>query len=287
MDDLEKRLAAVNSCLDPRELTDLGCDLADADRVIDAERCFRRAVELGETWVSFNLGNTLKTQNRLTEAAAAFEQAVMAGETDAWLNLGHVLEELGDLKGAEDAYRASDAAGDSSGTLALALLLRDRGELDIADALAERALAAGNPQAAGVIASWAWNSDLDPSIEPALREGAEHYPPARADLADLLCSTGRAVEARRVLERGAKLGEREAWLPLGNLYLDELNDDEAAEAAYRCGIAAGDSHCHHNLGILLAGRGEVFGATEQFRLGAAAGDQLAMAALRDLMRDEI
>jgi tetratricopeptide (TPR) repeat protein len=286
VDDLEKRLAAVDSCQDPRELTDLGCDLADAERLIDAERCFRRAVELGETWVSFNLGNTLKSQNRLVEAAAAFEQAVDAGETDAWLNLGHVLEELGDLKGAEDAYRAADAVGDSSGALALAILLRERGERDTANGLAQRALAAGNPQAPGVLASWDWNNTLDPAVEPALRIGAEHYPPARADLADLLCATGRAVEARRVLERGAKLGEREAWLPLGNLYIDELSDYEAAEAAYRCGIAVGDSHCHHNLGILLARRGDLTGARQQFRLGAASGDQLAMTALRDLLNED-
>ena len=41
-------------------------------------------------------------------------------------------------------------------------------------------------------------------------------------------------------------------------------------------------HCHHNLAYLLAERGDLEGAVEQFRLGAAAGDQLAADALREL-----
>src|SRR4051794_41689928 len=41
--------------------------------------------------------------------------------------------------------------------------------------------------------------------------------------------------------------ETESWLPLGNLYCDEMGDEEAAEEAYRAGIRAGDVYCHHNL----------------------------------------
>ena len=36
-----------------------------------------------------------------------------------------------------------------------------------------------------------------------------------------------------MLERGAKRGDVESWLPLGNLYCEEMGDDEAAEEAYR------------------------------------------------------
>ena len=123
---------------------------------------------------------------------------------------------------------------------------------------------------------------LDPSLEEDLRAGQHHFPAARSDLAHLLRETGRPVEARAVLERGAKLGEQVAWLPLGNLYREELGDDEAAEEAYRSGINAGDTYCHHNLAVLLADRGDLDGAVEQFRLGAAAGDQLAAQSLKEL-----
>jgi tetratricopeptide (TPR) repeat protein len=282
--DLDDRLEAAAS--DPGLLVELGCDLADAGRPVDAERCFRRAVQLGETWAALNLGNALAAQRRWADAVPAYEQAIATGETDAWVNLGVVREELGDVTGAMRAYREAARTGDSNGALALAFLLKERGEPEEADQMARQALDAGNRAAAGVLASWAWNRTLDPTLEPALRAGAERYPAARADLAELLRSTGRAVEARSVLERGAKLGERELWLPLGNLYGDELRDQAAAEQAYLSGIAAGDSYCHHNLGLLLAERGDVDGAEEQFRLGASAGDQKAAAALRRLMGED-
>ena len=45
-------------------------------------------------------------------------------------------------------------------------------------------------------------------------------------------------------------------LPLGNLLGDDLEDDVAAESAYRLGIAAGDAFCHNNRGALLRDRSE-------------------------------
>ena len=87
-----------------------------------------------------------------------------------------------------------------------------------------------------------------------------------------------------MLESGAKRGEAVAWLPLGNFYPDEMGDDEAAEEAYRSGLTAGETYCHHNLAVLLADRGDLDGAVEQFRLGAEAGDQFAAEALRELER---
>jgi hypothetical protein len=183
------------------------------------------------------------------------------------------------------AYRGAADAGDLQGGLELAFLLQEQGEPGQALAVAQELAAAGDAEAAAVVASWRWGATADPALEPALRAGADHFPSARSDLAQLLKDTGRLAEARFVLERGAKLGELEAWLPLGNLYADELQDVEAAEEAYRSGIAAGDLYCHHNLGVLLADRGDLDGATEQFGLGAAAGDQLAAAALRQLQRD--
>ena len=75
-------------------------------------------------------------------------------------------------------------------------------------------------------------------------------------------------------------------MPLGNLYADEFDDPASAEAAYRGGIAAGDSFSHHNLGLLLRQQGDGAGAEEQFRLGVDAGDALAARALRNLL-DEL
>src|SRR3712207_8962513 len=92
-------------------------------------------------------------------------------------------------------------------------------------------------------------------------------------LASLLRTTGRTAEARFTLERGAKLGEVQAWLPLGNFYIEDLHDVEATDGGYRADIAAGDGYCHHNLVVLLPDRGDLEGVVEPFRLAAAGGDQ--------------
>jgi tetratricopeptide (TPR) repeat protein len=280
--DLDRRLAEVGSGTDVDELVDLGCDLAEVGRQVDAERCFRRAADLGSAVASFNLGNTLAALSREREAVAAYERALAGGEMDAWLNLGSVLQQLGDQAGAMRAFREAFQAGDVEGALALAFCLREQGEREQAVAAARDAAAAGSLAAAGVVACWEWDDSLDPALERALRAGAEHYPPARVALADLLCSTGRVTEACEGLERGAKLGEQESWLPLGNVYADEFGDFAAARDAYLGGIAAGDTHCHHNLGVLLVAQGLTDDAEEQFRLGAEAGDELASRTLREL-----
>lgn len=259
-----------------------GCDLSDIGRHVEAERCFRAAVELGEEWVAFNLGNALVALGRTVEAVAAYERALTAGETDAWLNLGSALEELGDLAGAMRAYREAFAAGQPVGAIALACLLQEQGERDEAERVVGAAADGGDAEAAAILACWRWDRTEDPSLESALRAGAEHHPSARVDLAALLRGSGRVAEAREVLERGAARGEVESWLPLGNLHADERRDDVAAEAAYRAGIGGGDVHSHHNLGVLLERRGDVDGAAEEYARGAAAGDALAARALREL-----
>ncbi|MFI7596320.1 tetratricopeptide repeat protein [Actinoplanes sp. NPDC049681] len=274
------RKACATSDVD--ELVGIGCDLPDSGEAGGAEYCFRRASDLGDAGAAFNLGNTLAGQKRFREAVGAYELALERGETDAWLNLGLVLGELGDLAGEMRAYEQAERAGDSGGTLMLAFALRERGEHDAALEAVERASAAGNERAAAVLACWRWDESLDPSLEPALRAGAELYPSARADLGVLLVSTGRVEEARLVLVRGMELGEADSMVPLGNLYADVLGDDDAAEAAYRAGTELGDAHAHHNLAVLLQRHGDLVGAERHFRQAAERGDTLAAAALQDL-----
>ena len=276
-EDLDGRLRRLRACRDADAVIELGCDLVDAGRPEDAERCFRRAAELGDALGWFNLGNSLAARGRVAEAVDAYERALAGGERNAWLNLGVVLEELGDLAGAMRAYRGAGDAGDSQGGLQLAFLLHEQ-----ALAVAADLAATGDDVAAAVVACWRWAASHDTALEVDLRAGAERYPGARVALASLLRVTDRVAEARFTLERGAKLGEAQAWLPLGNFYAEELGDVEAAEEAYRAGIAAGDGYCHHNLAVLLAERGDLDGAVEHFRLGAADGDDLAAEALREL-----
>ena len=278
-------LRKAHATSDVEELVSIGCDLADSGEAGGAEYCFRRASDLGDAVAAFNLGNTLAGQERFREAADAYELALERGEPDAWLNLGKVLHELGDLAGEMRAYQQAERAGDRAGAVMLAFALQEQGERDAAFEAVERASAAGNELAAAVLACWRWDESHDPSLEPALRAGAELYPSARADLGDLLVTTGRVEEGRLVYLRGMELGESESMVPLGNLYADVLGDDTAAEAAYRAGAELGDTHAHHNLAVLRERHGDLAGAERHFRHAADSGDTLAEAALRDLLQD--
>lgn len=262
-----------------------GCAAAEAGDLAGAELLFREATLLGSVVAPFNLGNCLAEQERWTEAVDAYELALSRGETDAWLNLGLVLHELGDLAGEIRAYEQAEAAGDSGGALGLAFCHRELGDRAAAMAAAQRGAAAGNETAAAVVACWTWCTTFDPSLEPALRAGAEHFAAARSDLGGLLLATGRPDEARCVWELGMKLGEVESMLPLGNYYRDVLDDMDGAEAAYRAGASAGDAHSHHNLAHLLEEQGDHVGAEIHYRIAAEKGDTLAAAALRDLLDD--
>ena len=284
-EDLDERLRAAAASVDMDELVGLGCDLADSDRFPDAEACFRRASDLGSPVAALNLGNSLASQERWLEAVAAFELALDRGETDAWRNLGLVLRELGDLAGEIRAYERAEDAGDSGGALGIAFALRAQGDREAAMAAAQRSASAGYELAAAVVACWQWCLTQDPSLEAALRAGADHFRSARADLGDLLVATGRVDEARQVFERGMKLGESESMLPLGNLYTDLLGDDDAAEVAYRAGAELGDAHSHHNLAVLLESQDDLEGAERHYRLAIEGGDTLAIAALRNLLED--
>ena len=102
----------------------------------------------------------------------------------------------------------------------MAFMLREQGERGEAERVVQLAADSGDDTARAVLACWVWNRTGDPGLEDAWRAGAEHYPSARVDLAQLLADAGRTAEAQGVLELGAKLGEVECWLPLGNLYWD-------------------------------------------------------------------
>jgi TPR repeat protein len=183
----------------------------------------------------------------------------------------------------ELSLRTAAEHGDAAAALALAQLLRESGRQFESWHWAQLAADAGDTTAAGTLACWRWVETRDLALEPQLRAGADHSAAARAGLADLLRVTGRVEEARTVLERGAVRGEVASWLPLGNIYREELDDVVAAEAAYRAGIEGGDIHSHHNLGVLLLGTGDVEGAIEHFSIAAAGGDELAARVLREVL----
>jgi tetratricopeptide (TPR) repeat protein len=269
------------SSVDADDLVDRGCDLVEAGQPEKAAACFARAEQLGSAIGAFNLGNTLRDLGRTLLAVDAYERAIAGGEDDARLNMGLLLVELGDVAGGTAVLRSGAAAGANGCALALAFELREQGERDAAEEVVAAEAAAGDPVAAAVLACWRWCRTWDPELEPALRVGAVLFPSCRADLADLLVRTDRLDEALAELQCGAELGEVVCILPLGNLHWDGFGDVDAAELAYRAGVAAGDLHCRTNLGLLLLEeRDDRAGAEVELRRASDDGDALAAQHLR-------
>jgi tetratricopeptide (TPR) repeat protein len=204
-------------------------------------------------------GHALVADGDVEQGLACFRRAAAAGSVLGWFDLATCLLDLGRWAQAHAAFASAAHA-------AATVMVRRATEDDapVPAAVAPAPAPAPAPAAAPAPRAAA------PSAEVRLRAEAEHDPAARAALGRLLHASGRVDEARRVLERGTALEERDSWLPLGNLLLDAFDDPVAAVTAYRGGIAAGDVMCHSALGLLLRDLGDARGAAEEFRLGAGA-----------------
>ena len=258
---------------------DLGRALEGLGRWDEAVEAHRQAGEWGEADAWLDLAIAGLRLERWTEARDAARRAMTLGKVEAHGPLGAALRELGDYSGARAVLEAALRAGDAAAATQLALLLRELGDHRQAEDVAHQAAALGSAVATAVLVHWQWDATGDAGLEADLRASADAYEVARVDLAQLLRRTGRVAEAREVLQVGVDKGERTAHLPLGNLLWDHYGDADAAEAAYRAGVAAGDPYSHHNLGVLLLARGDGGAAIREFGLGAAAGDHLATATL--------
>ena len=97
-------------------MTDFVAARHDVDELADVDSEFELAVELAE-------------QDRLVEAEAAFARADEMGHPAAAHNLAVLLEERGEIAGAAAAYQRAYERGDSNGAFGLAMLLADQNRL--------------------------------------------------------------------------------------------------------------------------------------------------------------
>ena len=68
---------------DVDRLVEVGRDLADEGRLLDAARRFRRAADLGDADAIFNLANTVRDLARLPDAVNLYREAVGRGVVEA------------------------------------------------------------------------------------------------------------------------------------------------------------------------------------------------------------
>lgn len=179
--------------------------------------------------------------------------------------------------------RAMWDLGYPAGLTDLASLEHDRGDDDLAVALLREALPElddeDRPLVEGQLGHWLWHRN-DLAAEPHLRLGLHAFSGARADLAALLRTTGRAGEGRALLEAGVAAGEVGSMLPLANI-LDEEGESGRAEQLYRRAYDLGDAYSAWNLAVMLIGLGREEEADEWRWRAAQGGDEVAIRHLAD------
>jgi tetratricopeptide (TPR) repeat protein len=121
-----------------------------------------------------------------------------------------------------------------------------------------------------------WSSLLseDVSLLPELEAAASVLPCVRADVGQMLVALGRLEDAERYLREAADDGERDVFVPLGNLY-KKLGFVDKALACYRQGFELGDCFCAFNAGLLVADQGDQQESLRWIRLAANGGDARA------------
>ena len=108
--------------------------------------------------------------------------------------------------------------------------------------------------------------------------GFKSWTPAAGSPSTWACLRGiRCTEFRFPCPHSIGPSSSPCWRP----WLDGVNLDDAAESAYRAGIASGDAHSAHNLAVMLRDNGELARAAEFHELAKQMGDPTPLQAPSD------
>ena len=233
----------------------LGVVLAKEERFADAEVCFRRAIQMDESFsrAHLHLGAALLAEKRPLEAKGELQVAASQLPNDAGIQLQLVraLTENGEDEAAVGAARRAVALDRASieAKYALAVALQNRGE--------------------------------DKEALSLFREAAAARPEDAATLINLglaLVQTGNAKEALPYYLHALALSPRD-WIlqqDLGVAYLQQSDLDHAIEH-FKAGIAIDpdNAQLHYDLGLAYKLQDKMPEAIEAFELAEKEDDALA------------
>ena len=248
-----------------------------ADGQVDtAERLLRVGVDAGEEQWQWQLAEVFLARDDDVEAERLLRAAIVAGETRAWHDLALLAERRDELAEAEFAFRMGMGEGDRNDRLELARFLVRQGRPAEATPLLTELLSSGYERAMLGFAELHREQDRLPEAAAAYRDAIDAgLLDAREDYGDLLAyDLDRPAEALAQWHLALGEGVVEAatlWWEIGQAH-ERSGDLDAAEAAYREMLLAGDIEAYHALGSLALERGDAVAAEAAFRAGLDAGD---------------
>lgn len=211
-----------------------GLRLLDADRPADAIGVLRHALAAGEPGAADLLVRAYLDSGSWQACIDWLAPHVARGDLRFAGRLGVAYAELGDTGRAEETLRLAVDNGEVAAANDLAILLRDLDRMAEAVYVLTRAAEAGDEQ-------------------------------APANLVSLYLEAGELGAAVKTADKYADEARPDTIVALGDVRAAE-NQLDAAEQAYRRAIELGAVRAHTAYGLLLlAARGNVAGAEEQFR----------------------
>ena len=233
-------------------LAEVLSESGDAEALLEAENRYRSAADDGQKLAPYNLANLLSRQGRLQEAERWYKRAIELDDFDALVNLGNDLaEQDGRAAEAEDYYRRAIARHDVKGYYNLAVLLsHEEGRAAEAEQLYIAAATAGHPKAAYNLGFLLLEQGRDAEAEQWYRSALDAGDfRVHVALGALLTQDDRADEAIPYLRAAADAdiveGMFDCWQVLGRRAETVEEARRYLRAGSRRRVSRGDDRTRH------------------------------------------
>lgn len=218
-------------------------------RLSDYRKTLRAVDERGIGWAAHNLGLLAEEEATDEEAERWYRRAMDLGFDDAALNLALLLEGRGDISGAQALYEREAAKGDISALNNLGLLLASAGNAEGAEALLRKAYmsdASYGWQLGSLMVEQSRLAEATNCFRAAVRTGERR---AARDLA-AITDPERETEVRELYRQAIAANAVGAVSDFAE-YLIRRGHLEEAETLLRAAVANGDAYAPLTLARLL------------------------------------
>lgn len=218
-------------------LFDAANDVLHLRREQVAEALYILAIERGVSEAQYNLGDLLLADGRQKEAEVVFADASDGGDEKSAFALAQILEDRGDLEAARAHYMRANELEWTPVRLARVLRGLGRG-VEAAEVIRSAVERSGE-----AAVEWIW-SDEGPELTDAITLLERHRERGDAmvliPLAALYERNGNPEAAESVLRESVDLGEVNAFFNLAVTILERAGDKAEARRLMECGAKLGD-----------------------------------------------
>ena len=262
---LQKALELANSIQNEKDGAKFyaaGCVYLEQGEYFNAENCFQKAIERGQTNALFNLGVLYHFQEKHAEAEQYYLKAINNGQVNAMINLGAIYKSQGKLPEAEKYYLLAMGKGDVDALINLGILHFNQNRYSKAENYFLQAIEKGHFDATihlgNLYRIQGKSTEAEKYYLSAIEKGNEL---AMYNLGVLYHNQKKYSDAEKYYLPAIEKGNAEAMYNLGVLYHSQ-NKFSEAEKLYLRSVEKGNISAIYNLGVLYHNQNK-FSETEK------------------------